>query len=166
MRRTLTTLALVAAMLLTVALPAAGAPNNKNNADNVISLDCGELGNVMVRPQPGQGNAAWDVDTGENYVAKQFSGIDDVTVAIVDGESVSSTFEFFVSYGAEAPANGRKDLIECTDSVDFVDGPFPIDAEFAAILNADFDTDIFAEGQFVTISVESSLTILVLQPGN
>lgn len=167
MRKTLLTLGVVAALLLMAAVPATAAPNNKNNADLVIPLECdAPIGEVTVRPTPGNGNPAWNVETGANYVAKQFSSTDQVTVQIVDGDSVSASFEFTEDHGASAPANGREDLVECTATFEFVDGPFPIDAEFAGILNAEFGTDIFEEGQFVTISSASTLTILALVPGN
>ncbi len=167
MRKTLSTLGLVAAMLLTSALPATAAPNNKNNADELIPLECDTpIGDVTVRPQPGGGLAAWDVETGENYVAKQFTFTSEVTVQIVDGDSASATFVDVADFGAAAPANGRKDLVECTNTFEFVDGPFPIDAEFADILNADLETDIFEEGQVVIISGVQTLSILVLKPGN
>ena len=167
MRRTLSAIGLVAAMLLMSALPATAAPNNKNNADNLVPLECdAPIGEITVRPAPGDGKSAWNVETGAHYVAKQFSGTDEVTVQITDGDSASATFVFVQDSGAEAPANGRKDLVECTNTFSFVDGPFVIDAEFAEILNADFETDIFEEGQEVTISVVSTFNVLVLVTGN
>lgn len=165
MRKTLTTLGLVAVLLLVSALPSAAAPNNKNNADNIIPIVCPEpLGAIEVRPNPGQGLPAWDVETGQHQVAKRFTFDDDVTVEIVEGGegSASQTFGFVRDFGAE---KGNKDLVECTSTVEFVDGPIPLDAEFAGILNADFETDIFEEGQVVTISVVSTFTVLALITG-
>jgi hypothetical protein len=167
MRKTLSTLGLVVALLLMAALPAMAAPNNANNADDLVPLDCeAPVGDaITVRPVPGEGKSGWNVDTGKHYVAKQFSFRDEVTVEITDGAEASATFEFVDDSGAKAPANGRKELVECTDIFEFVDGPFPLDAEFAAILNAEFETDIFAEGQEVTISSISTFTVLLLVPG-
>lgn len=166
MRKIVSTFGLMAALLLMVTSTATAAPNNVNNTDDVIALDCDEpIGAVAVRPGPGNGNPAWNVETGENYVAKQFSGTDQITVTIVDGDSVSATFEFLDDRGASAPADGRSDLVECTTTFDFSDGPFPIDAEFAETLNAEFETDIFEAGQEITITFESTLTVLVLVPG-
>jgi hypothetical protein len=162
MKRTLITLGLVTASFGLMTSSAIAAPNNKNNADNVIPLECEELGEIAVRPNPGNGLPAWDVESGEHQVAKQFTFVDEVTVTIEGGDSASTTFSGTDDYGAE---NGNKDLVECTATFEFNDGPFPIDAEFAAILNADFETDIFEEGQFVTISSTTTLTVLAMITG-
>lgn len=164
MRRTLTTLGLVAALLLMVAVPATAAPNNKNNAENVIPLECdGGVGEIAVRPNPGQGLPAWDVETGEHQVAKRFTFSDEVTAQIEDGDSASQSFGFVRDFGAE---KGNKDLVECTSTMEFVDVlPFPLDPEFADVLNADFETDIFEAGQFITFSGTSTLTVLALITG-
>jgi hypothetical protein len=167
MRKTVTTLALVAALVAMAALPATAAPNNKNNTE-VVPLDCGApIGDaISVRTVPGEGASGWNVETGEHYVAKAFSFQQEVTVKITDGAEINVTFEDTEDFGAEAPANGRKELVECTDSFEFEDGPFTIDAEFAALLNADLQTDIFEEGQEVTISLTSTFRVLILIPGN
>ncbi len=167
MRKTLSTVGLVAAMLLTSALPATAAPNNKNNTDDLIPLECdAPIGDITVRPQPGNGDSAWNVETGEHAVGKHFTFSSQVTVQIDDGDSASSSFVDVFDHGASAPANGREDLVECTNTFEFVDGPISVDAEFADILNADLETDIFEEGQAVTISGVQTLTVLVLVPGN
>jgi hypothetical protein len=166
MKRTLLTLGLVASLVLVAAWPATAAPNNKNNADNVIPLECDEpIGPVFVRPVPGNGNPAWNVETGAHYVAKSFANEDEVTVTITDGDSATETFFNVQDKGASAPAVGRKALVECTTTFEFEDGPFEIDAEFADILNEDFNTDIFEAGQEVTISGVSMFTVLVLATG-
>ena len=167
MKKTFTTLTLLAGLLLMAALPATAAPNNKNNAE-VVPLDCGApIGDtISVRTVPGEGASGWNVDTGEHYVAKAFSFHQEVTVKITDGAEVAVRFEDTEDFGATAPANGRKELVECTDTFRFEDGPFTIDAEFAAILNAELQTDIFEEGQEVTISSTSTFTVLILIPGN
>lgn len=168
MRGIVKTLALVTVLVLTATLPAAAAPDNKNTTD-VVVLDCGEPidGVVAIRPAPGEGGkSGWNVETGDHYVAKAFESRDEVTVSITDGPEVSAVFEFAEEFGASAPAKGRKDLVECTDTFEFEDGPFPIDAEFADILNAEFDTDIFEAGQEITISSLSAFTVLVLVPGS
>lgn len=164
-RRTLRVFGLVAALLMAAAAPATAAPDNRNNAENVIPLECdAPIGDITVRTAPGQGLPAWDLDTGEIYVAKQFVSSDEVTVQIVDGDSVSATFEGIDDRGGAAPAQGR-DLVACEATFEFEDGPFPIDAGFAEELNTAFATDIFADGQIVTISGFSTFTVLVLAPG-
>ncbi len=167
MRKTVTTLAVAAAMVAMAALPATAAPNNKNNAE-VVPLDCGAPigGAISVRTVPGEGASGWNVDTGDHYVAKAFSFEQEVTVRITDGAELTVTFGDTEDFGATAPAKGRKELVECTDTFDFEDGPFTIDAEFAALLNADLQTDIFEEGQEVTISLASTFTVLILIPDN
>lgn len=167
MRKTATTLVLVAGLVLMAALPATAAPNNKNNAD-LVPLDCGApIGDaISVRTVPGEGASGWNVDTGEHYVAKAFSFHQEITVKITDGAEVMVTFEDTEDFGAEAPAKGRKDLVECNDTFEFEDGPFTIDAEFAALLNGELQTDIFEEGQEVTISSTSTFKVLILIPGN
>ena len=167
MRKTVTTLALVAAMVAMAALPATAAPNNKNTTE-VVPLDCGApIGDaISVRTVPGAGQSGWNVDTGDHYVAKAFTFKQEITVNITDGAELTVTFGDNEDFGATAPANGRKELVECTDSFEFEDGPFIIDAEFAALLNADLQTNIFEEGQEVTISVASTFTVLILIPGN
>jgi hypothetical protein len=167
MRKTVTALALVVVLLLVAALPATAAPNNRNNAE-AVPLDCGApIGDaISVRTVPGEGASGWNVETGEHYVAKAFSFQQEITVKITDGAEINVTFGDSEDFGAEAPAIGRKELVECTDRVEFEDGPFTIDAEFAALLNADLQTDVFAEGQEVTISLTSTFTVLILIPGN
>lgn len=163
MRRILV-LTVAMGLMMGLALPATAAPNNKNNADNVIPLTCEGLNTVAVRPNPGRGLPAWDVESGQHQVAKRFTFNDSVTVEIIDGGegSASNTFEEVRDYGAE---KGNKDLVECVSNRSFVDGPIPLDPGFAAILNADFGTDIFAAGQLVEITVESTLTVLALITG-
>lgn len=167
MRKTVTTLALVAAMVPAAALPAAAAPNNKNTAE-VVPLDCGApIGDaISVRTVPGEGAPGWNVDTGEHYIAKAFSFHQEITVKITDGAEITVTFEDTEDFGATAPAKGRKELVECTDNFEFEDGPLTIDAEFAALLNTEFQTDIIDEGQEVTISSTSTFTVLIHIPGN
>ena len=159
MRRTLTTLGLVAAMLLTVALPASAAPNNKNTT--VLDVTCGGV-DIQLRPNPGRGGPAWDVATGEHQVAKRFTSSETVTATIVDGGSASFSNETVMDMGAE---KGNKDLTVCTTG-DTFDIPLGvIDAGLAGALNADFGTNIFEEGQEVVITVEFDLTVLAIFPG-
>ena len=163
MRRTFTTLGLVAAMLLTVALPASAAPNNKNNAGNVIPLTCEGLDTVAVRPNPGRGLPAWDVDSGQHQVAKRFTDSATETWTILEGGegTVSGSFSNVRDFGAE---KGNKDLVECTTGDTFSD-TFSLDDGFAGFLNAEFDTEIFAGGQLVNVSGTFTLTVLALITG-
>lgn len=156
---------LLAVALLAVGLPAGAAADNHRNAGLELELDCGDHGQFTVRPQPGNGNAAWDVDTGQVFVAKHFSGHFEITVAITSGPTLDASFDFEQDYGSKGAAKGREPLRLCTSESEFVDGPFEIDEEIAGFLNADFDTDIFVAGQEVTISGTESLRILVQSPG-
>lgn len=163
MRRTVTTLGLVGAMLLAAAFPAMAAPNNKNTT--VLDVVCGGE-EIQLRPNPGRGGPAWDVETGEHQVGKRFSGSETVTVTIITGASsgdfVSETNEFVEDHGAE---KGNKDLVECTTGDTFVPFEGEIDEGFADALNADFGTTIFEAGQEVSITVEFTLTVLALFTG-
>ena len=167
MRKTVSLLVLVTALVLVAALPATAAPDNKNTT-GLVPLDCGAPIDdaVWVRTVPGEGASGWNVDTGKHYVAKAFSFHQEITVEITDGAQLTVTFEDTEDFGATAPAKGRNDLVECSDTFEFEDGPFTIDAEFAATLNAELQTDIFAEGQEVTISSTSTFEVLILIPGN
>lgn len=159
MRRTLTTLGLVAAMLLMVALPASAAPNNKNTV--VLDVTCGDV-DIQLRPNPGRGGPAWDVESGEHQVAKRFTASETVTATIVGGDSFSFSDESVMDMGAE---KGNKDLTVCTTG-DTFDIPLGvIDADLADALNADFGTNMFAAGQEVIITVQFELTVLAIFPG-
>ena len=162
MRRILV-LTVAMGLMMGLALPATAAPINKNNEFNVIPLTCEGLDTVAVRPNPGRGLPAWDVESGQHQVAKRFTFNDSVTVEIIDGGegSESNTFGDVRDYGAE---KGNKDLVECTskNTFSFVE---ELDEGFAAALNADFGTEIFAAGQVVEITVESTLTVLALITG-
>lgn len=152
--------------MMMAASPATAAPNNKNNEFDVVPLECdAPLFEVVVRPNPGEGSPAWNVETGAHYVAKRFEITDEFTAQIVGGDSVTTIEETVEDFGASAPANGRKDLVPCVGTFAFADGPFEIDDQFAADLNDGFGTDIFAAGQLVTISGSSTFRVLVLVTG-
>ncbi len=176
MKRTITTLGLVAALLLVAALPASAAPRNANNEDFVLDVTCVDgdgvdQGWTAVRPTPSsEGKPAWDTETGWLQVGKNFQYSETVTATIVDGDeaSIGDDASFDFEDGSDHGAyNGNKELITCT--VVFVDGVVDvledIDEELAGILNADFDTDIFAAGQTVEIHVVATLTVQAIVPG-
>ena len=160
MSRRLLTLGLVATMVLMAALPATAAPNNKNTV--VLDVVCDGV-EIQLRPVPGRGGPAWDVETGEHQVGKRFTVSETVTATIIDGDSVSNTNESVDDYGAE---KGNRDLVECTTGDSFVPFSGVIDEGFADVLNGDFGTDIFEAGQEVIITVEFTLTVLAVFPGN
>lgn len=156
----------VTVVLLASALPAGAAPDNHRNEGFEIQLDCGAHGEFTVKPQPGNGNAAWDVDTGEVLVAKHFTGHFEITATITGGPTFEASFDFAQDFGSKGVANGRAPLATCTSHNEFVDGPFVIDEQIAGFLNSDFQTDVFEAGQEVTISGSEDLTILVQMPGS
>ena len=162
MRRILV-LTVAMGLMMGLALPATAAPNNKNNADNVIPLTCEGLDTVAVRPNPGRGLPAWDVDSGQHQVAKRFTDSVEETWTILEGGegTVSGSFSNVRDYGAE---KGNKDLVECTLNDTFSD-TFPLDDGFAGFLNGEFDTDSFAGGQLVNVSGTFTLTVLALITG-
>ena len=164
MRRASLLAVIVAIALVVTGLPAGAAPDNHRNAGLELELDCGVYGQFTVRPQPGGGNAAWNLDTGEVLVAKHFSGHFEITASISGGPTLSASFDFAEDYGSKGAAKGRTPLGTCTSTNEFVDGPFVIDEQLAGFLNSDFETDVFVAGQEVTISGSEDLVILVQFP--
>lgn len=172
MQRTITTVGLLALLLLAASVPASAAPRNANNEDFVIPVSCvdadGEdAGWTAVRPTPSQeGKPAWDIDTGKLQVGKSFTFTVTVTVSVIGTEDDAgmTVFEDGSDHGS---STGNKELITCTAV--FFDEVFhtelDITPEFAAALNADFGTDIFEAGQDVEFSETGVLTVLAIVPG-
>lgn len=166
MRRATLLAVTLAVVFIAGALPAGAAPNNHRNEGFELVLDCGVHGEFTVKPQPGSGNAAWNLETGEVLVAKRFTGHFEISAMITDGPTLEASFDFDEDYGSKGQANGRSPLATCTSHNEFIDGPFVIDDQTAGFLNSDFQTNVFSAGQEVTISGIEDLTILVQNPAN
>lgn len=163
----LATIALVAVGVL--AAPAGAAPNNKNIGPT-FPMTCGYPINaqvwVIITPG-GPGISAWNVNTGQHYVAKSFSDESMIEVTAINGAPTdySGTLEDERDFGAKAPAKGRT-LVECTS---YEEGDLAdlgaIDADTADYLNYFFDTDVFAPGQELMGTYSDDFVAQVLVPG-
>lgn len=153
--------ALAALSVGVLAGPAGAAPNNKNNQFS-FELDCDD-GLFTVQVAPGDNSiTAWDVESGQNYVAKSINQVGTVTLTSPSGygEVVNN---FFKDYGAKAPAKGRT-LLTCT-SHEGGSIPSPLTADDAGFLNYLFETDTFAAGQGVVGTYSNHWDLQLLVPG-
>lgn len=68
---------------------------------------------VHCETKPGNGNAAWSLDTGEVLVAKHLGGHFEINSSITDGPTLSAPFDFAEDYGSKGKANGRESVGYC-----------------------------------------------------
>jgi len=163
-------LACLAALMVSAALPAGAAPDNKNT-DYLVPLECGgSIGSIVVRPAPGGwGISAWDVVSGKHYVAKSFSDETTITATIVGGSTFGpKTVTSVKDFGATAPAKGRT-LVECSVTIVQDLAALPggvISEDDAGYLNFFFGTTQFAAGQHLTGTSAENLVVKALVPGS